>query len=146
MSDAILTLYFQPGANIDPNRFNSIFSTLVTLVIKVGMRFQHINIRALSDASINNRNRFNSIFFRWLPSLNKKEYESTIKIFLTSKSVFSSFNSLVCKNECNYNIFHLNDSFLALFFQPGANINPNRFNLIFSSLLTLVQLEGDFRI
>ena len=146
MSDAILTLNFQRGANIDPNRFNSIFSTLVTLVIKVGMRFQHINIRALSDASINNQNRFNSIFFRWLPSLNKKEYESTIKIFLTSKSVFSSLNSLVCKNECNYNIFHLNDSFLALFFQPGANINPNRFNLIFSSLLTLVQLEGDFRI
>ena len=146
MSDAILTLYFQPGSNIDPNRFNSIFSTLVTLVLIVGKRFQLLNIPDLSDASINIWNRFNSIIFRWLPSLNKKEYESTIKIFLTSKSVFSSLNSLVCKNEGDYNIFHLNDSFLALCFQPGATINPNRFNWIFSSLLTLVKREGDFRI
>ena len=105
MSDAILTLYFQPGANIDPNRFNSIFSTLVTLVIKVAMwmRFQHINNGALSDASINNRNRFNSIFFRWLPSLNKKEYESTIT---WANLYFLRWIHSFYKNEGDFNFVH----------------------------------------
>ena len=36
LRDASPTLYFQPGAAINRNRFNSIFSSLVTLVIKVG--------------------------------------------------------------------------------------------------------------
>ena len=83
-------IFFYPGAAINRNRFNAIFSSLVTLVIKVGrlslvtlfiqvsVRIDHLSVPVLRDAS---------------PTL---------------------------------------------YFQPGAAINRNRFNSIFSSLVTLV--------
>ncbi len=50
MNDAVLTLYFKPGATKKRNPFNSIFSSLVTLVIQVRVQIDLLNIPDLSDA------------------------------------------------------------------------------------------------
>ena len=71
MNDDVLTLHFQPGATKKLNPFNSIFSSLVTLLLQVRVRIDFKNIPYLSDDTLTlyfqpvatiNRNRFNSIF------------------------------------------------------------------------------------
>ena len=97
MSDAFLTLYFQPSATINQNRFNSIISSAVTLVIQVRVRIDRLNIMDLSDSvlTLNLQQGATSIknalilyFLLWLHSLYMYEGDLGIQIFQTLAMLF----------------------------------------------------------
>ena len=95
MSDAVLTVYFQPGEN--QKSINSIISSFDTLLVQVSVRLKHLNMSHLSYTVLTvyfqpgttiNQNGINSIFSSLFTHDIQFEYESAIKIFQTWATLF----------------------------------------------------------
>jgi len=86
LSDAVLTVYFQPGSTINRNGINSINSSLVTIVLQDQTRIEHSNMPDLSEAVL--------VYFKPGASVNQNRLNST----------FISFDTLIRQGQLRLNL------------------------------------------